>query len=224
MNAIQKTFNALSEKYDSQRTMLIPCFQDFYDTTLILSEQVDNVHQILDVGAGTGLLSVLFAKKYPETNITLLDYSVDMLAKARDRFQGNTLINYNQADFSTVNLDLNKYDLVVSSLAIHHLTHELKQKLFQKIYRSLRPGGLFINAELIKGASEFEEKINFGQWAKSIRESALPEEEKAATFKRIELDITAPVKDQVQWLRNAGFKEAATYYQYFNFVVFAAKK
>jgi len=224
MQTIQQSFNAVSEKYDRQRPILIPCFDDFYGMALTLSDEAKNVGSILDVGAGTGLMSALFAGKYPAAEITLVDFSENMLSKARDRFQGNDKIHYLQADFSTVDLEETKYDLIVSGLAIHHLEPELKQLLFQKIYCALKPNGLFINADQVKGATDFSERIYTENWRNHVLNSPLTEEEKDSAFKRVALDIMSPLADQLKWLHDAGFSEANNYYQYFNFVVFAAKK
>ncbi len=222
--AIQQAFNAVSEKYDKQRPILIPCFKDFYGAALELSNEVTNVENILDIGAGTGLMSAFYAEKYPNANITLVDISQDMLNKARGRFQGNDKIHFLQADFSTVDFEEAKYDLVVSGLAIHHLTHELKQVLFKKIFHALKPNGLFINADQVKGETDFTERIYTQNWRNHVLASPLNEEEKQSAFERIKLDIMSPLNDQLEWLRNVGFSEANCFYQYFNFVVFAAKK
>jgi len=221
---IQEQFNGISEKYDAQRRLLIPCFDDFYGTALALADEVTTVENILDIGAGTGLMSTFYAEKYPNANITLVDFSEDMMNKAKDRFRGNEHIHFLQADFSTVNFGAEKYDLAISGLAIHHLTHELKQILFQKIYRTLKPNALFINADQVLGETDFAEKIYTETWRKHVLSSPLEKEEKQKTFERIKVDIMSPLSNQLKWLHSAGFSEANCFYQYYNFVVFAAKK
>lgn len=224
MQTIQQSFNAISEKYDRQRPILIPCFDDFYGMALTLSDEAKNVENILDIGAGTGLMSAFFAEKYPNADITLVDFSEPMLNKAKSRFKDNNKIHYLQADFSTADFEEAKYELVVSGLAIHHLEPELKQLLFKKIYRALKPGGLFINADQVKGATDFAERIYTEAWRNHVLNSSLTEEEKDSAFKRVALDIMSPLADQLKWLHDAGFIEANNYYQYYNFVVFAARK
>lgn len=132
---IQIQFNAVSEKYDAQRKILIPCFEEFYSVPLELSEQLPQVNSILDVGAGTGLMSAFFHEKYPDAKITLVDVSENMLDKAKERFDGEENINYLLADFSDADFGEKEYNLVVSGLAIHHLPHELKRLLFKKYLR-----------------------------------------------------------------------------------------
>lgn len=221
---IQNEFKAVSEKYDTQRKHLIPCFNDFYGIPLELSEEVKEVKNVLDIGAGTGLMSAFFYEKYPTASFILVDLSEEMLAKAKERFEQQTNFNYVVADFSTTDFGLEKYDVVISGLAIHHLEHALKQELFSKIYTALRPGGWFINADQVEGGTEEADCIYRENWKKKVERSPLPEEAKQSAYKRIQLDIMAPLNDQLLWLRKAGFQQANCYYQYFNFVVFAGKK
>ena len=225
LQEIQNQFNAVSEKYDRQRRFLIPCFNDFYGTALTLSEEVSTVKNILDVGAGTGLMSAFFHEKYPNAKITLIDISRDMLKKAEDRFQGKENINFLNADFATVDLPENHYDLVVSGLAIHHLPNKLKQQLFSKIAKTLTPGGWFINADQVLGETDLTEKIYTENWKNHVQQNInLSQEEKESAFERIKVDIMAPLKAQLTWIEQAGMQNANCYYQYYNFVVFAANK
>ncbi len=221
---IQIQFNAVSEKYDAQRQLLIPCFSDFYSIPLELSEQVKSVGNILDVGAGTGLMSAFFHEKYPKATISLVDISAQMLNKAKERFEGEQNITFLQADFADADFGEAQYDVIISGLAIHHLPHELKQLLFKKIYRALSPGGIFINADQVEGETEFVDKFYKNIWVEKVKKSSLGEAEKESAFERVKLDIFAPLTCQLEWLREVGFKEVNNYYQYYNFVVFAGIK
>lgn len=222
--AIKKSFDAVSEKYDQQRRHLIPCFDDFYTIPLELSEQVKDVNNILDIGAGTGLMSAFFHEKYPNATITLVDFSSDMLNKAKERFSGKLNFKYLVADFAEAEFEKEKYDLVVSGLAIHHLVHELKQLLFKKIYSALKQDGWFINADQVQGITEEIDSLYKNNWKQKVLQSALTDDEKQSAFKRVQLDIMAPLNDQLQWLKDAGFNAPNCFYQYYNFVVFGAKK
>ncbi len=225
LQEIQKQFNAVSEKYDRQRRFLIPCFDDFYGTALALSEEVTSVKNILDIGAGTGLMSAFFQEKYPEAKITLVDISKDMLKKAAERFEGNENIKFLNADFATVDLPENHFDLVVSGLAIHHLPNQLKQQLFNKIAKTLNMGGWFINADQVLGKTAVAEKIYTHYWRNHVQTHRdLTAEEKQSAFERIKVDIMAPLTSQLEWIEKAGMKNANCYYQFYNFVVFAANK
>ncbi len=222
---IQHTFNAVSKEYDAQRRKLIPCFDDFYGMALKLSEQVHPVRKIMDVGAGTGLLSALYAERYPQAKIDLIDISEEMLMKAGERFEGNDNIEFILQDFAEMETEEGEYGVVISALAIHHLTDEKKQKHFRKIYYSLRPCGMFINADQVLGASEFSERIYTSAWRTMVENhTELTPEEKLSAFERIKLDKMSTLENQLKWLQDAGFNDAENFYQSYNFVVFAALK
>lgn len=87
--------------------------------------------KILDIGAGTGLLSAFLMERYPDASFTLIDISEKMLDVAKDRFKGNSNVKYIVADYSKYSF-VEKYDMVVSALSIHHLEDEEKQKLYKK--------------------------------------------------------------------------------------------
>lgn len=223
---IQTTFNKIANDYDKQRPYLIPKFNDFYETVLNLSKYLGKVPtKILDLGAGTGLLSAFFLDEYPQCNITLVDFSEDMLTKAKERFSNKNNIDYLIEDLASLSLKSESYDLVVSSLAIHHLPNDLKEKLFTKIYNFLKPGGLFINADQVLGASKFSEKIYTENWKNFVGNSSnLTENDKKNAFDRIKLDIMASLDLQLIWLKELGFTSVDTYYRYYNFIVYMAKK
>ena len=221
---IQYQFNAVSEEYDAQRKILIPCFSDYYQTALELSEQVLTVDKILDVGAGTGLMSAFFHEKYPEAEITLVDISQKMLDKAKHRFEGESNIDFLQADFADVDFGKAQYDTVVSGLAIHHLPHELKKLLYKKIFQALKPGGIFINADQVAGEDDYIDQVYKSNWTQKVNKSSLFDEAKESAFERVKLDIFAKLSDQLNWLQEIGFTHVNNYYQYYNFVVFAGQK
>lgn len=222
---IQYIFNAASENYDEQRKKLIPCFDDFYEIALNLSDEVPYVNTILDIGAGTGLLSNMYSEKYPLAKIDLVDISEEMLIKAIERLEGKRNIEFILQDFLELEAEDETYDLVISALAIHHLNDEMKQKLFNKIFHWLRPGGIFINADQVLGANEFSEKIHTYTWRSMVENnSELSKKEKESAFERIKLDKMTTLENQLKWLNEIGFRYVDNFYQYYNFVVFAAKK
>ena len=195
IRGIQNEFKAVSEKYDTQRRHLIPCFNDFYGIPLELSEEVEEVRSVLDIGAGTGLMSAFFYEKYPTASFTLIDLSEEMLQKAKERFEKQNNFSYVSADFSTTDFGEAKYDVVISGLAIHHLEHALKQALFAKIHKALKPGGWFINADQVEGGTEETDCIYRENWKKKVELSPLPEEAKQSAYKRVQLDIMAPLNE-----------------------------
>ncbi|WP_040952613.1 class I SAM-dependent methyltransferase [Gorillibacterium massiliense] len=218
-----KGFDANAQDYDKERRKLLPCFDTFYGTAVHLIETDNPAPTILDLGAGTGLLSAFILAKYPNANITLIDLSEKMLERAKERFAGRDNIRYLTGDYSQYSYN-ETYDYVVSSLSIHHLTQMDKAALFKTVFGILKGNGQFINADQVAGTSSFFDAYYREQWEASIRASGLTEEAMEASRQRRKLDINASVHDQIQWLQEAGFADADCVFKMYDFGVFYAKK
>jgi tRNA (cmo5U34)-methyltransferase len=221
---IKELFGANADKYDEQRRKVIPCFDDFYETTVdLIPFGQEDAFRFLDLGAGTGLLTALILAKFPNAIPTVIDISEEMLAKARERFEREKHISFCIMDYAVSALP-GGYDLVVSAMSIHHLADSGKRELFSNIYEALLAGGTFIHAELVKGATEITEALYQRAWLEYLKQTDLAEDQLSLIFQRMSYDKTTPLKDQLRWLREAGFEDVDCFYKYYNFAVYAGSK
>lgn len=227
-SATSAVFESHAGSYaDALRRRLIPPFDAFYGTAVGALDALDApVRSVLDLGAGTGLLSGFVLSASPEASLTLVDGAPAMLDQARERLGG--------ADASFVVGDLADplpaeptgagWDAVVSALAIHHLDDAGKQALFGRVLDALRPGGIFVNAEQVLGRTPAIQ-ASYRAWhrAESARLGTTPEEW-AASEERMKVDKWATVADQVAWLEQAGFVDADAPFVDHCFAVLVARK
>lgn len=221
--SIVEKFNENAEKYDSQRSKLIPCFDDFYSIPISIMEPHSSEPTVLDIGAGTGLFSAFILNKFPEAKVTLIDISEKMINVAKERFSNFSNINYIVDDYTSYEFE-NKFDIIVSSLSIHHLTDMEKKNLYNQIYHSLNDGGIFVNADQVYGHTAFLEKLYKDDWKNKIENSGLTEEEIYSAYERTKLDKMATLTEQLNWLEESGFNDVDCIYKYFNFVVMYGRK
>ena len=222
-SSVKAMFDAVASEYDRQRRQLIPCFDDFYSMAVSLVETSDPSPRILDLGAGTGLLSGLVLQKYPNAHMTLMDISEKMLEEARQRLSEAPHVRYIVGDY--VGYTFNEsYDFIISSLSIHHLEHTVKQTLFRTVYDLLEPGGVFVNADQVLGNTEQTNTYYRRRWLEAIHASGLSEEAIRASIERRKLDKNAKASVQIRWLEEAGFAESDCMYKYLDFAVFYAQK
>jgi tRNA (cmo5U34)-methyltransferase len=223
MNEIQRKFDDISKKYDEQRKKFIPCFDDLYRVSVSVASVNTENPKILDIGAGTGLLSAFLMERYPDASFTLIDISEKMLDIAKDRFRSNSNIKYIVADYSKYNF-VEKYDMVVSALSIHHLEDEEKKEIYKKSYSLLKRNGILINADQVYGETPFIENLNKKVWRHYIEDSGLPEEEILAGYERIKFDKESILDQQMNWLKEAGFCDVSCIYKFYHFAVMFGRK
>ena len=223
--AIENAFGLTARDYDRARRQLVPCFDDFYRTAVeLLSFSRDQAIDVLDLGAGTGLLSGFIATEFPVARLTLVDVAPQMLERARERFAGHRdRVRFVIADLATVQIE-ESYDAIVSALAIHHLEDESKRRLFKKIHAALKPGGVFINAEQVAGPTLAIERRYRESWLTRVRALGVAENDLAAALERMKLDRSATVEAQLGWLREAGFVGVDCAYKDGMFAVITASK
>ncbi|SFL99602.1 tRNA (cmo5U34)-methyltransferase [Paenibacillus sp. 1_12] len=221
--SVKKLFDAVANDYDQQRRQLIPCFDEFYGMALSLAESKSQAPHILDLGAGTGLFSRMVLHKYPKAHLTLIDLSDKMLEEARRRFREEDHVQYIIGDYSSYVFP-RSYDIIVSSLSIHHLTHPAKRKLFATVHQLLNPGGIFVNADQVQGNTPAIDEYHRQRWLAHINDSGLSRASIDTSVERRKLDLNAKLGDQIDWLEQAGFSDVDCMYKYLDFAVFIGKK
>ena len=117
-----------------------------------------------------------------------------MIEQAKKRFAKDKHITIVKHDFSLpLPADqLGGFDAVVSSLAIHHLTHPRKKQLYTEIFNLLNPEGVFCNLEHVSSAAE-------NLHLKFLAATGLTPETEDPSNKLLD------VETQLQWLKQIGF-------------------
>lgn len=220
---LKEKFDHHAHLYDRQRRLVIPCLDDLYGTMVELARSKIPAPKILDMGAGTGLLTLKLLKRHSEAEFTLIDLSDEMLKIAKERFAGRTNFKYLNGDYIKYDFK-DKFDIIASSLSIHHLKHENKEFLYEKIYKMLNKGGVFLNADQVRAPTSANELEYQRNWREKIEDGTLTEQEKKPILDRMKLDKPATLDDNLNWLKTSGFKDADVYYKYYNFVVLYGKK
>src|SRR6267378_7101678 len=223
--AVRKVFAADADNYDRARRKLVPCFDDFYRTALeLLPFGADDRFELLDLGAGTGLLSAMIAEAFPNARLTLFDLTPEMLTIARQRLKPlGKRVKFVTADFAKA-APSKPYDAVVSALAIHHLPDSGKRHLFSDIFKYLTAGGVFINADQVAGETAAIDRRSHDLWIKRARELKAGERDLNAALERMKQDLPATVGQQLAWMREAGFVEVACSYRNLIFAVLSGTK
>jgi tRNA (cmo5U34)-methyltransferase len=171
----------------------------------VLLEQIPiDIKRVLDLGTGDGRLLALIRLSYPSVEGVALDFSDPMIEQAKKRFASDSKISVIKHDFSLPlpTEQLGHFDAVVSSLAIHHLTHPRKKQLYTEIFNLLNPKGVFCNLEHVSSATEnlhwkFVKAIG---WTPQMEDPS---------------NKLLDAHTQLQWLREIGFADVDCYWKWF---------
>lgn len=221
---IEKQFNLIAEEYDRNRRKFIPCFDDYYEsTTKFIAANIPEPKRILDLGAGTGLLSYFWYKHFPRSEYVLTDIAGDMLNVARRRFSGIENVSFEIIDHSK-ELPNGSFDVIISALSIHHLENEDKQNLFARISDILPKGGLFVNYDQFCAGQPKMDKWFDNYWENELYNSGLSEHDIELWKERRKLDRECSAEQETEMLYKCGFSAVKCVYSYQKFSVIIAVK
>ena len=161
----------------------------------------DSARRVLDLGTGDGRLLALVKLAHPNAIAVAIDFSPAMLDAASRRFAGDPSVEVMPHNLEDPLPQLGMFDAVVSSFAIHHLTHERKRSLYAEIHARLNPGGVFCNLEHVASATpQLHEE--FLRYIGCTVETEDPSNQLLA------------LETQLQWLREIGFSDVDCHWKW----------
>lgn len=192
------------------------------ETILSLIPQPGGEALAMDICCGAGGLTAALLERFVTLRVLALDGSPSMLESTR------TAAGANAARLDTAIIDIAEaawrtppepLHAVVSSLAIHHLDGPAKQRLFADIHAALKPGGVFVMADLAEPVTPVGRKVAGDAWDAETRRRALDTDGTLAGYDRFvaegwnyyrlpgpdPVDKPSSVLELLDWLRAAGF-------------------
>jgi SAM-dependent methyltransferase len=177
-----------------------------------LLEEVPNAStRILDIGSGDGrLLSLLLVHCASATGIAL-DFSPTMLERLRKKFGSEERVRVVEHDLDRLLPEMGMFDVVASSFAIHHLTHDRKRELYVEIWNRLRPGGVFCNLEHVASPNQRVHQ-------RFLDALGITAEKEDPSNKLLD------VESQLRWLREIGFQDVDCFWKWRELALLVGKK
>jgi tRNA (cmo5U34)-methyltransferase len=177
-------FRFMPEGYLESMLEEVPGYEELQEETARATEG-GRAGRILELGIGTGETARRVLERHPGAHLTAIDASPEMLEEARRHLP--------DADLRVARLEdplpEGLFDLVVSTLAVHHLDAAGKAELFRRVAAVLAPGGRFVLADVV-----------------------VPERPDDAVIHCTPgFDLPDPVPDQLKWLRAAGLEPRVTW-------------
>lgn len=196
---------------------------------------------ILELCCGEGLLSRALLERFPGATVRAYDGSPKMLESAR-RTAGEHVDRLETRRFDLAARDWREPSIgahaVVSSLAVHHLDGDGKRALFADLAAMLKPGGVFVLADLVAPASLRGTEIAARAWDEAVKLRALELDGDIAAFERFReenwnfyadpkpdpIDQPSSLYDQLKWLDEAGLTAVDVHYLKAGHAILSAAK
>lgn len=170
-----------------------------------------DARRILDLGTGDGRLLALLRIDRPSAEGVALDVSETMLRVARERFHDDGKVQVVRHDLEEPLPNLGRFDAIVSSFAIHHVSDQRKRALYSEIHAALCSGGVFCNLEHVSpGSVELHRRF--------LAKLGISESEEDAS------NQLAPLETQLQWLRGIGFRDVDCHWKWLELALLAGVK
>ena len=186
-----------------------------------------NAVNLLDIGCGAGNYTLKMLGKAPDLNCTLIDLSMPMLERARERVSVVTSgsVTILQADILEVELPENQYDIIFAAAVLHHLRNDSDwETVFGKIYRSLKPGGSFWISDLIIHDHPALNQLFEERYAQHLDEIGGQEYRQKVLDYIEKEDTPRSVTYQLELMKRVGFQHTDILHKNANFAAFGGVK
>jgi len=207
MSKIEQGMVNLAEKWDEKFCKFVPFYDEMVNSLIsAIPFKSHDSFSAIDLGAGTGEITKRIKNLFPNAKITCLELVEDMLDIARAKLADYNDITFEIGDFKNYQFK-KKYDVIFSSLAIHHLKPADQKALYYRLYNALNNNGTFIHAESVLGANDFLNTVSYQAYYDLLANTISDEE--LTTLETAIKTHDNPVKliEHITWMQEIGFKD-----------------
>jgi tRNA (cmo5U34)-methyltransferase len=216
---IKNHFEEEANEFDGIIQKLIPRYDEMIAVLLsVIPFRSDRRISVIDLGCGTGTVAAAVKSRFPHADITCADIARKMLDTAKSKLGDSA--KFIQADFNNFEFP-EKFDLAVSSLALHHLENDRdKSDFYKKIYAALTDGGAFINIDVVLGGNGFLQDVYMEKWREFMSASVSEDEINGKWLPNYYAeDRPTRLTAHLAMLKNCGFSCVDVVYKYYNYAV-----
>lgn len=159
----------------------------------------DSIESLLDIGCGTGLELDEIYLRFPNLHVTGIDLSSEMLAKLAQKHAAHHL-SLISGDYFLYDFSKNTYDAAVAFQTLHHFPAKRKSQLYEKICRSLKTGGVYLECDYIARTQEIEDLL-LSESSRRRNRDGIPQN----TY--VHFDTPLTLEHEMGAMREAGFSK-----------------
>jgi SAM-dependent methyltransferase len=163
---------------------------------------------VVDLGIGTGALAAACLAAIPGARFVGIDEDDGMLTGARARLGSRVRVIHDSFERAP----LPPCDAVVASLALHHIpTRARRLRLFRRIRKALRPGGVLLSADCHPSRHPRLSALDFDGWVAHLEQAYTPPAARRYLRTWAREDHYVPLAEELDLLRRAGFQTDVSY-------------
>lgn len=189
--------------YDRQILTLIPFYAEILDQAAGALDALDRPAKVMvDLGTGSGALASRCLRRLPGARVIGIDTDRAMLAMAERRLGKRLTIVVDNFEAAS----LPACDVVTASFSLHHVaTPDAKQRLFERVFAALRPGGLLVDADCVTAGGARLQKRDRAEWQAHLARTHGASGARKFLRAWADEDTYFPLDLEVRLLRDAGF-------------------
>ena len=221
--------NQVADVFDDMLERSVPCY---HQTTAMIASLVQQFctkkDRVYDLGCSTGTTLLELARQLSGLNLlyTGIDNSPAMVEKAQLKTQmlsQQKNIHFKVADITDTNLE--ECGAILLNYTLQFLRPPVRSRFLQKLHDALKPGGILIVSEKIISHRPVINRAYIDLYLNFKRSQGYSETEIAKKREALE-NVLVPfsIHENLDLLKESGFTQTETFFQWFNFVSFLAIK
>lgn len=224
------TFNGkLVDSFDAHISRSVPLYKEGHDLICDMSDFFIKPSSICyEIGCSTGTLTLELAahhKNKPEAHFIGVDIEEDMIRKSCSKLNQVKGLNVSFLAEDVTQLEMDQADLIVCYYTVQFINTSVRQRLIDKLYKTLNWGGALLLFEKVRGAdARFQDILSALYHDYKLREGYSADEiiAKSRSLK----GVLEPFSTQgnLDMLKRAGFVDINTVQKYLCFEGFLAIK
>jgi len=226
---IQKQFEfdeEVASVFDDMLNRSVPFYKENLNLEIdILKNFLNDNDKVVDLGSSTGTFLIELAKKSnKKLNLIGIDNSKAMIERSRKKAKAfGVKINFLENDILLS--DFSNSKAIISNYTIQFIRPLKREKLIKKIYNSLRDDGIFLMSEKLVSENKKLNKIMidlYYDYKKAMGYSEFEIAQKREALENVLIPYT--MNENIQMLKEAGFKDIEVIFRWNNFATFIAFK
>ncbi len=225
---IEKQFEfdeEVANVFDDMLNRSVPFYKENLNLELdVLKNFLTPNDKVVDLGSSTGTFLIELDKKTDNLELIGIDNSPAMIKKANLKAKAfGSSAKFIQADF--LNYDFSNSKAIVANYTVQFIRPLKREKLIKKIYKSLLNEGIFLMSEKLVSENKKLNKIMIDLYYEFKKEMGYSEYEISQKREALEnVLIPYTMQENIEMLRNSGFKNVEVIFRWNNFATFIAFK